>query len=122
MWLGLFDVTAAPVIGWRLDVAPAEPPALRRLSSVRPEHMLPPGVPLANVPGASAGVYEFTGLRPNTLYEVSAESDQKRVVLEVQTLPAAVPAGLENTFNVMPASCFHQAEDRGGSRAGSSPA
>lgn len=109
VWLGAFDVTAAPQLGWKLGGAQAQPVALRDLASVRPSHMLN-----ANVPRAFTGVYEFAGLESDTLYEVEVAAGQESARLEVRTLPDAVTKQLDRSFNVLLVSCFHQAEDRGG--------
>lgn len=114
VWLGAFDVTAAPPLRWHLDGAQVEPRALRPLTSVRPDHMLPANQSPANVPRAFTGVYEFAGLQPDTLHTVSVEAGGMRAALEVRTLPDAVPFQLDRSFNVLLVSCFHQAEDRGG--------
>jgi hypothetical protein len=110
VWLGVFQVTAAPGLSWSLDGAPAQPTALRALSSVRSDDMLP----AANVPRAFTGVYEFSGLQPDTLHKVSVRAGGDNATLEVRTLPDAVTSELDRSFNVLLASCFHQAEDRGG--------
>jgi hypothetical protein len=68
----------------------------------------------ANVPRAFTGVYEFGGLQPDTLHTVSVRADGDATALEVRTLPDAVTSELDRSFNVLLASCFHQAEDRGG--------
>lgn len=114
LWLGLFDVTAAPQLVWRLDGAQAQPTALRALTSVRPDSMLPENQSPSNVPRAFTGVYEFTGLQPDTLHNVSVTAGNDVAFLEVRTMPAAVPFQLDRSFNVLLVSCFHQAEDRGG--------
>jgi hypothetical protein len=109
VWLGVFQVTAAPALDWSLDGAPAQPTALRALSSIRSDDMLP-----ANVPRAFTGVYEFTGLQPDTPHRVAVRADAAATELDVRTLPDAVTSELDRSFNVLLASCFHQAEDRGG--------
>jgi hypothetical protein len=110
VWLGVFQVTAAPALDWSLDDAPAQPTALRALSSVRTDDMLP-----ANVPRAFIGIYEFTGLQPDTLHKIVVRANGAAAEpLEVRTLPGTVTSQLDRSFNVLLASCFHQAEDRGG--------
>lgn len=114
VWLGAFQLTAAPTLRWRLDGAPVEPAALRNLRSVRPDSMLAAGQLPADVPRAFTGVYEFTNLRHDTLHTVSVEAGDAAASLEVRTLPDAIPSQLDRSFNVLLASCFHQAEDPGG--------
>jgi hypothetical protein len=114
VWLGAFNVTAAPALRWRLDGAQVRPTALRELTSVRPDSMLPTGRSPADVPRAFTGVYEFSSLQPDTLHTVSVEADNESASLEVRTMPRAVASQLDRSFNVLLVSCFHQAEDRGG--------
>lgn len=118
VWLGVFQQTAAPALTWELDSAPAEPDAVRAISSVRTDEMLPAGSQPQDVSRAFAGVYEFSGLQPGSLHTVTVHvANRGTQSLQVRTLPAEVPAGPEQWFNVLLVSCFHQAEDRSG-RAG----
>src|SRR5215510_9123210 len=114
VWIGVFDVTAPPLITWIIDDSPAAPIALRELSSVRPDNLLPTDTAPENMPRAFAGVYEFSGLTPDTLYRIQVTVDNESKMLETRTLPDVVPSQLDRTFNVLLVSCFHQAEDRGG--------
>jgi phosphodiesterase/alkaline phosphatase D-like protein len=102
------------VLNWLLNGVPVVPVALRQLASVRPVALLPAGAQPDQVARACTGVYEFTGLTPDTFYTISAEAGSDRATLDTRTLPAAVPAGLDRWFNVLLVSCFHQAEDRQG--------
>jgi hypothetical protein len=113
VWVGAFKITQAPALSWFLNDQPVAPVALRELSSVRPDSMLPAGGP-ANTPRAFTGVYEFTGLQPDTSYRVTAKVGGEPTTLETRTLPDSVPTQLDRSFNVLCVSCFHQAEDRGG--------
>jgi hypothetical protein len=112
IWIGVFDVTNPPVLAWFLDEAPADPVPLRDLSSVRTDDMLP--AERNNTPRAFTGVYEFSGLTPDTLYRIAVRADEQSTTLETRTLPDSVTTQLDRTFNVLLVSCFHQAEDRGG--------
>ena len=114
VWVGAFKRTQAPALSWLLNDAPANPVALRPLSSARPDSML--GASPANVPRAFTGVYEFAGLTPDTFYriKVKAADETDSQTLETRTLPDAVPTALDRSFNVLLVSCFHQAEDRAG--------
>lgn len=119
VWVGATERTAAPNLTWTLtekgmaaSALPAgQPVALRAISSVRPPAMI-----AANVPRAFAGVYEFNGLKAGTTYNVTVRAEDKGEVqsLYARTLPANVPHALNETFNVLLVSCFHQAEDPGG--------
>jgi hypothetical protein len=112
IWIGVFDVTNPPVLAWFLDEAPTDPVPLRDLSSVRTDDMLPADP--NNTPRAFTGVYEFSGLTPDTLYRIAVRADEQSTTLETRTLPDSVTTQLDRTFNVLLVSCFHQAEDRGG--------
>ncbi|HKQ08979.1 MAG TPA: hypothetical protein VJ464_27910 [Blastocatellia bacterium] len=114
VWVGVFQAMSAPALAWFINDSPAAPVALRELASVRPDDMLPAGADPRNTPRAFTGVYEFSGLTPDTFYRVSVQADGDGRTLEVRTLPAAVTPQLDRTFNVLLTSCFHQAEDRGG--------
>lgn len=115
VWIGAFQVTQAPDIKWTLNGKLAAPTALREISSVRPDTLLPEGANPAKTPRAFTGVYEFTtGLQPDTFYEITATANGETKTLETRTLPTSVPWGLDRSFNVLLVSCFHQAEDRGG--------
>jgi len=67
-----------------------------------------------NVPRAFAGVYEFSGLKPDTLYTITVQAGNQSATLETRTLPSAVPTALDRWLNVLLVSCFYQAEDRQG--------
>jgi hypothetical protein len=115
VWVGAFQTAHAPVLDWLLDGNPAAPDVLRPMTSARPDAMLPAGVLPGDVDRAFAGVYEFTGLQPDTVYWISLLADGHEMrLLEARTLPASVPSDLNQSFNVLLASCFHQAEDPGG--------
>ncbi len=119
VWVGATDRTASPNLTWTLNekgaaasALPAgQPVALRAIMSVRPPAMI-----AANVPRTFAGVYEFTGLKAATNYNITVRAEDKGEVrsLDVRTLPAVVPRAMNETFNVLLVSCFHQAEDRNG--------
>jgi hypothetical protein len=114
VWLGVFAATAAPALDWHLNGTPVVPVALRMVSSVRPDAMLPPDMASEDVPRAFTGVYEFSGLQPDTLYTITVQAGNQSATMETRTLPSAVPAELDRWLNVLLVSCFHQAEDRQG--------
>src|SRR6266536_3477227 len=114
VWVGVFQATQTPALNWFLDDSPITPVALREISSVRPDDLLPADIPPAQVPRAFTGVYEFNNLQADTSYAITASAGGESVKLETFTLPASVPTQLDRSFNVLLISCFHQAEDRGG--------
>lgn len=74
----------------------------------------------AGEPRVFTGVYEFDqGIEFGSSHEVQVEARQggrveRSSLLRIRTLPARVPAGLNESFNVLLVSCFHQHEDKGG--------
>lgn len=116
VWVGALKRTQTPGLSWFLNETPANPQALRSISSVRPDEMLGAGVSPATVQRAFTGVYEFTGLMPDTSYSVrvKADDDSDSPILETRTLPEFVPTQMDRSFNVLLVSCFHQSEDRAG--------
>jgi hypothetical protein len=113
VWVGAFQTTQPPALVWSLDGNPVTPSVLRPISSARANSMLP-STP-SSVARTFAGVFEFTGLHPDTSYRINLRADGiDAPTLETRTLPASVPSQLNQSFNVLLASCFHQAEDRGG--------
>jgi hypothetical protein len=118
VWVGAFDRTAAPALRWFLDGQPAEAQALRPLASAREDRKAPVMVSPGE-PRAFTGVFELgQGLAPGSVHEVQAatqtEPAEASRPLRVRLLPAEVPAGLGDSFNVLLVSCFHQIEDPSG--------
>jgi hypothetical protein len=122
VWVGATGRTRSPALTWALEekgggqvaLAAGQPTALRAIKSVRPDGTDGQTAMVdVNEPRVFAGVYEFTGLRPATRYVVNvrAEDNGEMRSLQVRTLPAAVPGGFDETFNVLLVSCFHQKED-----------
>lgn len=108
-WLGAFQATAAPAFRWFLDDVETPVEELRAMLSVRSTTQV-----AGDQPRVFAGIFEFRGLVPDRTYRVRVEAAGQRVEASARTLPTAVPATLEGTFNVLLVSCFHQAEDRKG--------
>jgi hypothetical protein len=107
VWVGAFGELQAPNLAWQLDGAARAPQALRPISSVRSDDMLPP----AGVPRAFTCVYEFDGLQPDTRHTITIETGGGRKDWSLRTLPATIPAVLDQWFNVLLVSCFYQPED-----------
>src|SRR6185436_18747728 len=114
VWIGAFQVTEAPAITWTINQQAENPQALREISSVRPDDLLPAGGSPETTARAFTGVYEFAGLEADTPYEITATVDGETTTLRTRTLPNEIPQELDRWFNVLLVSCFHQAEDRGG--------
>src|SRR5215217_6719782 len=90
VWMGVFKVTSPPALTWFVDDSPAAPAALRELASVRPDDMLLADSAPENTPRAFTGVYEFSGLTPDSLYRVSVQVGNETKTLEARTIPDAV--------------------------------
>ena len=110
LWVGVFGAAAPSAPGWQLDGAAREPVALHALGAARTGDLAPPAGALR----AFTGVYEFSGLTPDTRYTVTLQVGGERRSQVFRTLPAAVPNLLDQWFNVLIVSCFYQAEDVGG--------
>jgi hypothetical protein len=117
VWLGAFQYTRVPNLTWELDGLPRPPQALRQMRSVRTDDMLPAHTSPDTMPRTFTGVYEFSGLQPDTLYTITVHAETQSQTVAVRTLPPAVPLASDQWFNVLLVSCFHQAEDHAG-RAG----
>ena len=109
VWLGALNRTAAPNLQWTLDGAPAQPAVLRPMRSARPADLLN-----GNPPRVFTGVFEFPGVQPGSVHEVGVTDGRARHFRRVRSLPAAVPGGLTESFNVLLVSCFHAFEDKVG--------
>lgn len=112
VWIGAFQVTSAPALAWSLDGVAAEPAALRPISSVRTDDLLP--AKPETIPRTFAGVYEFAGLEPDSLHTISVSAAGSLRALDIRTLPRKIPTDLDGSFNVLLVSCHHSAEDRRG--------
>jgi hypothetical protein len=92
-----------------LDGAAVTPTTLRPLAPV-----------LTGALGASAdttvstGFYELRGLSPGRSLTLRVTAGTEQIERQVTTLPARVPDVLEDRFNVLLLSCFHQLEDKTG--------
>lgn len=107
IWIGVFGVATPPPIQWFLNGTPITPTTITDLHSVRSAEL----VPLTS-PRAFAGVYEFTGLQPESAYTVKAQSGVQQASIEVQTLPNQLPTDSSKPFHVLLVSCYYQPEDR----------
>jgi hypothetical protein len=114
VWIGAFQVTHAPALNWMLDGAAIEPVGLRPIASARTDDLLPANQAPEAVPRVFTGVYEIGGLQPGALHTVSVSAEGIQAELSVRTLPGAIPADLDEWFNVLLVSCHHAAEDRRG--------
>jgi PhoD-like phosphatase len=109
VWVGLADVNPAPAPSFRVNGAPVVPTTLRPLTPV-----------LTGALGARADTTVFTGffelrdLPPGLPVTLEVTAGTERIERRVATLPARVPDGPQDRFNVLLLSCFHQLEDKTG--------
>jgi hypothetical protein len=108
IWVGVTGVSGPPALAWKLDHVAVAPSAVRPLTRIRTR-------PTPTI--VYSGLFEFSGLAPNTCYPVELTVGGERVEREFWTLPQEIPFGPQDQFNVLLLSCFHQAEDATG-RAG----
>lgn len=90
-----------------MNGAPAAPTPIVPLGAVRK-----PPLVADTVSRAFTGIYEFTGLQPDTSFTFTANVGGERVSIDARTLPNELPAGLTNPFHVLLVSCYYQPEDR----------
>lgn len=110
IWAGAFHKSQPPgSLTWRLNGMKTIPSVVRPMKSVRSNAVVDP-----NEPRVFSGVYEISGLQPDTVYEVDLTTEEDHTTTKIRTLPKAIPSSLGDSFNVLLVSCFHQAEDRGG--------
>lgn len=111
VWIGAFQATSAPALAWLLDGVAVEPEALRPIASVRTDDLLPPNQAPETIPRAFTGVYEFSGLKPDSLHTISVSAAGSACELDIRTLPSEIPTDLDGSFRVLLVSCHHSAED-----------
>ncbi len=109
VWVGVSDVKAAPALTWTLDGAPIVPTMLQPLTPV-----------LTGVLAARAdttvhtGFFEVGNLAPDTSFTIAVAAGGERAERRLRTLPARIPEGLQDRFNLLLVSCFHRLEDKTG--------
>jgi hypothetical protein len=111
IWLGVRERTTVPVLSWTLEGQGAQPAALRPIQSVRAAPFLG-----TDTPRVFTGLYEFpVPPGPARAFRVGVSLDGAAPVVSVlRSVPACVPTGLEEAFQLMLSSCFYWDEDRGG--------
>ncbi len=109
VWVGLADVSPPPALRWKLNGTAVVPTTLRPLTPVLAGERAAD----ADTP-AFAGFFELRNLPAGTSLTLEVTAGTERVERRVETLPAQVPDGPPNRFNVLLLSCFHQLEDKTG--------
>ena len=105
LWVGVADVSGPPTLAWKRDGGAVNPTTLRPLAPV----LATPADTTVHT-----GFFEYAGLAPDTPYRIELSIAKERIVRTVHTLPAAVPTGPQDRFNVLLLSCFHRLEDKTG--------
>jgi hypothetical protein len=109
VWVGVADVSPAPALTWMLDGAAVTPTTLRPLAPV-----LTGALDGAADTTVYTGFYELRGLPAGRSLTLQVTAGTEQIRRQVATLPAQVPNAVQERFNVLLLSCFHQLEDRTG--------
>lgn len=109
LWAGTTDAGTIPALSWKLNGAVVTPQTLRPLAPVLTGQFTGP-----DNQKVFTGFYEFSGLTPNTVYEIELKAGADRIIRSVRTLPESVPFGPQDRLNVLLLSCFHRLEDKTG--------
>jgi hypothetical protein len=109
IWVGLADVSPAPPLRFRVNGAPVVPTTLRPLTPVLTGRL----AEAADTP-AFTGFFELRNLPPGLPVTLEVTAGTESVERRVATVPARVPDGFQERFNVLLLSCFHQLEDKTG--------
>jgi len=109
LWVGVADSPAMPALSWKLDGVAKTPTEVRALAPVLSGEFTGPGAKTV-----LSGFYEFSDLEPDSIYEIELAAGTDRIVRSFRTLPASVPFGTQEQFNVLLVSCFHRLEDKTG--------
>ncbi len=109
LWVGVADVSPVPALTWTLDGAAVTPTTLRPLAPV-----LTGALAAAADTTVHTGFYEVRGLTPGRAVTLQVTAGTERVERRVAALPTQVPDALQDRFNVLLLSCFHQLEDKTG--------
>lgn len=104
MWLGVRTTTLPDVAGitWTLNGSPAVPQVVSALRSVRSGSM----VSKQNEERMFSGVFEFTGLTPDTRYKVGVQVGTTKAEARGATLPERLKLSDDSWFSVLLVSCF----------------
>ena len=109
VWVGLADVSPAPALSFRVNGTPVVPTTLRPLTPV-----LTGALATRADTTVFTGFFELRDLPPGLPLTLEVTAGTESVERRVATLPAQVPDGPQDRFNVLLLSCFHQLEDKTG--------
>ena len=109
LWVGLFgaDPPAAPV--FTVDGQPAAPLATPLWSPIRDRRTSAQGRPINH-----QSVVRLRARGPGQSHRIGISVAGQSIELRTSSLPAAVPALLDGSFNLLLCSCYYQPEDAGG--------
>jgi hypothetical protein len=102
-------MTSPPALAWKVNGSALAATTLRPLTPVLDG-------PLADGTDTTVytGFFELGNLTPGTPIKVEVAAGTERLERRIHTLPAAVPQGVQDRFNVLLLSCFHRLEDKTG--------
>jgi hypothetical protein len=108
LWVGVTDVASIPALTWQLNGAAVTPTQLRPLAPVLTGAYAGLSQPVWT------GLYELSGLTPNTPYTIGVQAGPEAVSRMIRTLPESLPFGPQERFNILLLSCFDRLQDKTG--------
>lgn len=109
LWVGLFDTEDPPPVTFRIDGADVVAVPMSPMRPIRDAVFGPTGKPANH-----RGIFRIDGRDPGRRYRVEIIAGQDHRVLPTSTLPDALPAKLDGSFNILLCSCYYQPEDASG--------
>ncbi len=109
LWIGIFGSEQPPMPTFEIGGQAALPIGTPQLNPIRDRQTGPRGLPLNH-----QGVFRLAARGPDRPHLVAVRAGGDRIERIVHSLPSAVPAKLDGTFNLLLASCYFQPEDSGG--------
>ena len=108
IWIGIAyrEVTAKAdeKWSWKINGKVVQPSILRA----------PENWQIRNGKPFCSGVFEFSGLQPDTQYDITLRVGGEQISRIFKTLPDKVPSADDDRFNLLLLSCFHGAQDVNG--------
>lgn len=104
IWAGIAYRESVATLQWKLNGNTVQPHILRQLE----KWQIADGTPF------QSGVFEFGRLLADTQYAVELTIGKETITRVFKTLPAGVPSNGSDSFNLLLLSCFHGAQDAGG--------
>lgn len=114
VWLGVSEVDEPPNVTWKIDGRAANPSGKPVLTAVREDGQLD-FASAPNVGRVFTDLFEFRDLDPKTdSHKIEVVAGDQQSCRIVRKLPARVPFGPSDSFNLLLASCYSYRSDRTG--------